>query len=164
MIQRNFETAMAKGEAGESIIRSHLEAKGWIVYKPFTDGAHCFDMMSIKDKRAAVAIDVKAKARMTKWPATGIDERHFNEYSHFSEKYKMPFWVIFVDEYLGRIYGNTIDELEKPRVVDGIEYPWVMRGKIRIWPLAAMKRIGTLADKQMKDLTKFNQRNHEYVA
>lgn len=166
MIQRNFEVAMKKGAVGESIIRQHLESKGWIVYQPITDGAHCFDMMSIKGKKMAIAIDVKAKARMNKWPATGINESHFLEYYQFSIKYSMPFWVIFVDEQQKTIYGNCISELEKPRIIDGIKYPFTLKtsfGKaIHIWPLSAMKHISDLDDTQALSLDMLSQRKYEF--
>lgn len=166
MTRPSFETALKKGEAGEMLIKAHLENNGWTVYRPVTDGAHCFDMLSIKGKKTAIAIDVKAKARMNKWPATGIDQRHFDEYQHFSQKHSMPFWVIFVDEALKKIYGNCIEELEKCRCVDGVNYPWVMPTsggkKIRVWPLEAMKVIASISDFDATVLQGFNQRNHSF--
>ena len=58
MTRPNFEVALKKGAVGETIVRRILEQKGWVVYQPMTDGAHCFDMLSIKDKKSAIAIDV----------------------------------------------------------------------------------------------------------
>ena len=162
--QKSFEVALQKGKIGEDIVRALLERKGWVVYQPETEGAHCFDMLSIKDKKYAIAIDVKAKAPLNKWPATGINERHFQEYLHFSQKHKMPFWVIFVDEQQGLIYGNTIEELEKPRTVEGMDYPILMNWQtpIRIWPLAAMKTIARLREHEMENLAQMNQRQYNY--
>lgn len=164
MTRPNFEIALQKGEIGEQIVRKHLESKGWVVYQPETPGAHCFDILALLNKRNAIALDVKAKSRMNKYPATGIDQRHFEEYKHFSDRHQMPFWVVFVDEMQKTVYGNTIDELEKPRTVEGINYPFVMQIKkpVRIWPLEAMKPIASLDSDSANKLASFNQRNHGY--
>ena len=164
MTHRNFETAMQKGEVGERIVQALLERKGWIVYRPETSGAHCFDMLCIKDKRIATAFDVKAKSRMNKFPATGVNQKHFEEYKRFSDRHLMEFWIVFVDEGQRTIYGNSLQRLEIERVVDGKSYPWVMpvSGGIRLWPLEAMRHIARLDDDSVRDLTRFNQRSHEY--
>lgn len=164
MTRRSFDTALAKGEIGEKIVQSLMERKGWVVYRPETEGAHHFDMLCIKDKRHAVAFDVKAKARMNKWPATGVNQRHFEEYQRFSEKHKMPFWIVFVDEFQREIYGNTISELERPRTIGSVDYPWVLpsRTPIRLWPLAAMKSISPLDGAMARKLMELNQRGYEY--
>ena len=166
MIRPNFETSLKKGAVGEMIVRRNLEGKGWVIYEPVTDGAHCFDMMGIKDKKTAIALDVKAKARMNKWPATGINQQHFDEYQHFSLRHNMPFWVVFVDEAQRTIYGNTIQELEKERIVNGQVYPFQIETKygkkIRLWPLASMIEIDVISDEDSDRLIMFNQRGHEY--
>lgn len=165
MTQRNFEIAMAKGEVGEMFVRAHLERKGWIVYKPHTEGAHAFDILAIFKKKSAIAIDVKAKSRMNKYPATGINQKHFEEYKAFSDKHNMPFWIVFVDEDQRTVYGNAISELELPRLVLGKQYPFVMPtgySPVRLWPLEAMKHIANLDDACAAQLTSLSQRNHKY--
>lgn len=168
MTRKSFEVALQKGAVGEAIIRQHLEAKGWVVYQPITEGAHCFDMLGIFQKKSAVAFDVKAKARMNKYPCTGVNQTHFEEYQRFSERHAMPFWIVFVDEGMREIYGNTIQELERPRSIAGIDYPWQMRARsgkvLRLWPLAAMKRIAVLSDDYASALSALNQRSYEYGA
>jgi hypothetical protein len=164
MTRPSFEIALQKGEVGEQIVREHLEKKGWVVYQPKTTGAHCFDILALLNKKNAIALDVKAKSRMNKYPATGIDQRHFEEYKNFSDKHLMPFWVVFVDEMQKTVYGNTIDELEKPRTVEGVTYPFVMQvaKPVRLWPLEAMKHIANLEATTAQKLAAFNQRNHGY--
>jgi hypothetical protein len=163
MMQVSFETALKKGYLGEEIIKRYLENKGWVIYQPTTKGAHAFDMLSIKDKRTAIAIDVKAKSKLTFIDATGIDQRHFETYLKFSLKHNMPFWIIFVDEFLMEIYGNCLSELEKPYVKDGKKYPnHISNGKIRIWHLDTMKRISTITKDEAKQLKNYNQRNEKY--
>lgn len=164
MMSTVFKQALRKGSVGEQIVRAHLEGKGWVVYQPITEGAHHFDMLSIKDKKSAIALDVKTKARLNKYPATGINQKHFEEYLRFSKKHCMPFWIVFVDEMLGEVYGNTLGELEKPRTVEGNNYPLIKcwGPPIRIWPLEAMKNIARLEDCDKSELTNLSQRNYEY--
>lgn len=166
MTQRNFDIALQKGALGEAVVRRILEANGWVVYQPMTEGAHHFDMLCIKNKRSAAAFDIKAKARMNKFPCTGVNQTHFEEYQRFSEKHLMPFWIVFVDEAMRSIYGNTIEELEKPRQEGNITYPWVMGSKsgtkLRLWPLSAMKTIAAITEEESKSLSAFNQRSYEY--
>jgi hypothetical protein len=165
MIAKSFERALKKGAIGEALIQSILEKRGWVVYKPITDGAHAFDMLSIRDKKAAVAIDVKTKPRLNKWNATGVNQSHFVEYQKFSQKHNMPFWIIFVDEGLRRIYGNDLEELEKPRRVDGFSFPAIMdwQPQVRIWSLESMKIIGGIKEDLAEEISSFSQRNYDFT-
>lgn len=165
MMLKSFEMALKKGVVGEAICRQHLERKGWVVYQPITDGAHAFDMLAIKDKRKAVAIDIKSKARMNRWRATGINQRHFEVYRNFSDKHKMPFWLFFVDECERSIYGNSLSALEQPKIIDGQIYPVVKkwRDEIRIWHLDQMIVIGQIDEEMACDLEKLSQRSYQYA-
>lgn len=166
MTRRSFETSLAKGELGEEVVRELLESRGWVVYQPVTSGPHHFDMLCIKDKKRAIAFDVKAKARMNWLPCTGVNQKHFEEYQQFSERHRMPFWLVFVDEALRQIYGNTLDELEKPREVEGRSFPMLMETKsgvrLRLWPLVAMRQIASITDSHAAALTAHSQRSYEY--
>lgn len=167
MTRPSFEIALKKGAVGEQIVRCHLEKRGWVVYQPQTIGAHCFDILAIINKQKAIALDVKAKSRLNKYPATGINQKHFEEYKNFSEKHLMPFWVIFVDEMQKTVYGNCLEELEIERVIEGIKYPFQMSAAgatVRIWPLQAMKHIANIDGKSAENLISFNQRNYKYEA
>lgn len=160
---RSFEVALRKGAIGEEIVRPYLEAKGYVVCRPVTEGAHAFDGLAIRNKKHCIAYDVKAKARMNNWPATGVNVSHFITYRDFSQKHNMPFWVFFVDEMLGQIYGNEISKLEEHRLIDGVEYPFVINTRsdqIRIWPLKAMLKVSDLSDEQKAALAACNQRTH----
>ncbi len=166
MTRPSFDTALKKGAAGEVIVKGLFERKGWVVYRPETEGPHQFDILAIKDKVSAVAVDVKTKSRMNWYPATGVNQSHFEEYSRFSKKHLMPFWIIFVDEKQKTIYGNTISELEKPRCVDRRNYPFIMVLKcgtqIRLWPLEAMETIATIDNNTATILTNLSQRSYGY--
>lgn len=166
MTQKNFDTAKAKGEYGEQIVREILERKGFVVYQPITNKAHAFDIMAIRDKRSCIAMDVKAKSRRNKYPDTGVNEEHYQIYAAFAEKHQMPFWVVFVDEMDGKIYGNSLRLLDTPVEVGGINYPLIWKphqGKvIRYWPLINMRHFADLTSDDMQILKSMNQRNHEF--
>jgi hypothetical protein len=166
MIRKNFDLALAKGEYGERIVRGILERKGFVVYKPNTEGAHAFDVLAIKDKKLCIALDVKAKSRRNKYADTGINRRHYETYRQFSQRHQMPFWVIFVDEMIGKIYGNTLEELMTPIFADGISYPLIY-GDIQsgtiYWHITSMREIHVLSDDEKSELVSMSQRNHEYA-
>ena len=165
-IQKSFDKSLQKGDMGEKLVVDILESKGWSVFRPVTEGAHSFDVLAIKDKKKAIALDVKAKGRMNKYPATGVNENHFLTYKAFSEKHNMPFWIIFVDECKGLVYGNEIIELQKPREVEGVLYPKKImtrdRKEIRLWPLEAMIAIGDINAQDRAALVLMSQRAYEY--
>lgn len=167
MILKSFEVSLMKGRYGEEIVRRYLEARGYVVYNPLTEGAHAFDILAIKNKSKCIAIDVKAKSRRTKYPDTGIDYRHYLCYKNFSDNHKMQFWVFFVDEFLGKIYGGEINHLMKIRFVKNFKYPMRWRtlhgtNDLIFWPLSAMRTLHTLSDKEMSDLKQLSQRNYDY--
>lgn len=161
MTQRNFDIALKKGNIGEAIVKAHLERYGWCVFQPTSEGAHSFDMLCIKDKKKAIALDVKAKARMTHIHGTGIDQRHFVEYMEFSQKHCMPFYLAFVDESTGQIYGNSLHKLEEG-YTEGQHYYPRMVGKQRIWNLHQMNFIANIPKEKIDELKKYSQRNYEY--
>jgi hypothetical protein len=158
----NFDTAKAKGEFGERIVRRWLEGRGFVVYKPETEGAHAFDALAIKDKERCIALDVKAKARRNLYKDTGISERHYQTYAKFSQRHKMPFWVVFVDEMQGTIYGNSLGALNEAKVVDGVTYPLNYNGT-RFWPLQNMVPIHELSYQEQEELARLSQRNYAYA-
>lgn len=160
MKKRMFAIAHQKGLLAEGIIENHLNSKGWVVY-PAPNESHAFDFLAVKNMKHAIALDVKAKARMNKYPATGIDTKYYNIYKNFSGRYNMPFWVVFVDEMQQTVYGNCLTELDRKRIVDGKQYPFELNS-IRIWPLEAMIHIANINDDDSEKLKELNQRTHDY--
>ncbi len=165
--QTSFQIKLEKGKIGEDIVRKKLEEKGWIVYCPFTtDKPHAFDMLATLNKERCIALDVKAKARMNKFPATGINIEHYEQYKRFGEKHLMPFWIVFVDEQTNEIYGDTIENLSKECVINNINYPFIMKTKfgkdIILWPIDNMHKFGNISQDESNNLKKFNTRSHEY--
>lgn len=152
-----------KGKVGESIVRKYLEDRGWIIYEPQTDAPHAFDKVAIKGKDKVALLEVKTKARRNYYNDTGIDIRHYHEYKHISEKYNLPIFLFFVDEMLGKIYGNMLSYLEdKIKTSDGLNYPLEQKGII-YFPLERMKPIAILDAKTVSEIKQLNTRNYEYI-
>lgn len=152
---KNFEISLKKGEIGEQIIRERLEAKGWIVYFPFTKNRpHYFDLLATYQKEKAIAVDVKTKARLNKYTAQGINTKQYEQYKRFTENNKIAFWIVFIDEYNGEIHTAQIDRLENPF--------YLCDGKIIAWQLDQMICLGKITEDQKQLLQTYNQRNYKY--
>lgn len=161
-------TSVKKGNAGEKIVRRFLEKKGFIVYQPVTEDAHAFDMLAIKNKEIVIIGEVKTKALMNKWSATGFNDRNFKEYKRIYEKYKIPIFIFFVDEHKKEIYGNWLMEcLEEPQIKDGVEFPKIINtrngSKIRLYHYEKMKHIAYLEDNDVRELIKHTRRSYSYA-
>ena len=153
-----------KGDYAEDIIHNYLESKGFIVYKPETDGAHGFDRLAVKNKKGMVIAEIKAKARMTNYEATGFDEKSYNEYKFIEKKHNIPVFIFFVDEGMKEIYGNWLRKLEEESE-DDVKYPntSILRHKgIILFSLKKMIHIGYLSSEQIEFLKNHSSRNYDY--
>lgn len=102
-------------------------------------------------------VEVKSKPRRDKYPDTGIPTRHYDDYKHIENKYGIQVFIAFVDEVLKKIYGNFLEELEKPEGRYPLRYANVI-----YFPLSKMRDITMLTDEQCAELTAL--RESEYVA
>ena len=146
-----------KGNIGEQIINEYLESKGFVIYKPITNGAHAFDKLAIKDKQQLIIAEVKTKARRNKYADTGIDMKHFETYQNISKKHNLPIFIFFVDEMLGEVYGNWLTKLIEPRD----NYP-LIQNDIIYFPLTNMRNIKKLTIQEVELLKKYSKRNYKY--
>lgn len=158
---------MQKGAVGEAIVKRHLEARGLIVYEPATAGRHPFDKLcSSADKRSIVIAEVKAKPARRFFPDTGINLSHYTDYCTIRCHHKLRVFLYFVDEDAGKVYGNDLAELEKPRTVTHrhkrIDYPLTQDGII-YFPLEAMRIVGCLTAHESKRLVSLSTRSQEYA-
>ena len=160
-----------KGTFGEQIVDDRLRERGLIPYFPHYEGAHPFDRLCAKqNKKYLCIVEVKAKARRTHYPDTGINLKAYNEYLFLQNKYDIDVWLFFVDEAAGTIYGGKLHEIS----VDCFEsynnktlkYPLRQtnkRGKEEIYfPLKKMKTIYTLSREEVAQLKQHSTRNYEY--
>lgn len=156
-----------KGMVGEAIVMDWLRQKGFIPYTTAADCPHPFDYLcASKDKKTIFVADAKSKPARTRYPDTGIDIRHHAQYLHIRNRYKLHVFLFFVDEDAGKIYGNFLDVLNKPRMVKHngavLRYP-LNAGGIRYWPLSAMRPIGKLTDEQIATLRELSTRAPAYA-
>ena len=144
-----FQQRLSIGSIGEAIIKNYLMSQGWIVYAPCNNGPHPFDFLCYKNGKSFIA-EVKTKAVMNKYFATGIPISHYNTYKQFQTQYNIPVFIFFVDTSLGFIYGNYLDELEKPTHLkeDGgiVEYPLIMqKSGVVVFPIVNMRMIAPIS-------------------
>jgi len=151
-----------KGDLGEKIVRKYLEAKGWVIYEPVGNMAHFTDKFAVKDKKEIILIEVKTKPKLNYYDGTGFDFRSYNQYKILSHKHNMRVFIFFVDEMLGKIYGNFLSELEKPIIYKKKNYPFFLN-KIIIFPLCYMKLVKILNENEILEIKKYNTRNYEYL-
>ncbi len=155
-----------KGNLGERIIDEYLKDNGIIPYVAVFDGAHPFDrIIASLDKRNLFIADVKTKARRSHYPDTGIDTRSYEQYRYLMDKYNMRCFLFFIDEWLGKIYGNFLDVLAQPEVIiykeKIINYPLIQRDII-YFPLLKMRIIALLDDETIEALKKLSSRKYLY--
>lgn len=162
----NSKKTVQKGNIGEVIVNQWLIKNGFIPYIPMELGAHPFDRLcATRDKKTIFVAEVKAKPARIYYPDTGIDIRHYDEYSFITEKYNLDVYIFFVDEDRKEIYGNILSTLIKPRTIlhlgRKIDYPLKYKGII-YFPLEAMKKIADLTDQEANDLANLSGRNSIY--
>mgnify|MGYP000633671880 FL=1 len=111
-----------------------------------------------------VIVEVKTKARMNKFYATGFDLRSYKYYKSIRDKYNIPLYCFFVDEQLGEVYGNKLNILEENyKDNKGIIYPNTkIVNNIILFSLDKMKTIHTLTMQQKENIKKHSTRNYNY--
>jgi len=150
-----------KGDIGEEIIIKYLEKKGYIVYKPITDGPHRFDNMVYKETQKSRIVEVKTYARRNIYPDTGIDLPHYHVYKKYSE----DIYIFFVDELEGSVYGNKLSILETPTIINNKKYPLKIItafGDKIFFPLCLMEKYFELPEKLINAIRKKQTRNDKY--
>ncbi len=158
-------TQTKKGAVGERIIKEFLKENDFITFSPdVEDIPHAFDAIAVsKNKKFMLIAESKAKARMNKYNATGINTINLGEYIFLGEKHKMPVLLFFVDEYLGSVYYGVLDELLKPYSDMVIGYPntEIVNG-VTLFSLDKMKEVRKLTEGEIKELKGLSSRTYEY--
>ena len=173
--QRNSDweqmTTVKKGNVGEQLVQEFLEKNGFVCYKSVSDGAHPFDFLCVKDKRLAIAAEVKTKSLMNKYNGTGFNKSTYEDYIAFSQKHNIKIFVFFVDEHLQKIYGNWLHVLDEKREEtldngESVFFPVEIKTKynrvIRIYPYSAMRLITDIPPDVVSELKNLSQRNYAY--
>lgn len=158
-------STVKKGNIGESIVKKYFESKGYVIYKCITEGAHAFDFLAVKDKRIFLIAEIKSKARLNKYEATGIDSRHYNEYLTIMENMKMDIILFFVDEHPKeeRIYCQRLSVLKIQKMINGINFPNIQIAKnITLFSLTDMIDVKKLNFEELNELKLYSTRNYNY--
>ena len=153
-----------KGNIGENIVDQYFDGQGYIIYEPRQDAAHLIDRLYVKDKKKLIFAEVKTKARRNKYPDTGFNNKHYEEYKALQEM-GLEVWIFFVDEAEGAVYGNTLEELSAPLTIQHygktIKYPWHW-GEIIYFYRKIMDDIYLLSEEEVEEIKSHNTRNYDY--
>ena len=160
----NDKPQVKKGNLGEKIVDEYFEGQKYIIYKPITNAPHLIDRLYVKDKKQLIFADVKTKAKRNKYPDTGFNHKHYEEYKMLQEMGLMV-WIFFVDEAEGTVYGNTLEELSKECIIQHngktIKYPWIW-GEIIYFHRDIMDVIHLLSEGEVEEIKSYNTRKYEY--
>ena len=155
-----------KGNSGEKIVNEYLINKGYIPYSPDVSTAHPFDrIVASKDKKGIFIADAKTKAKRKFYPDTGIEIKHWKEYSFISKKYSIKVFIFFFDEENQSIYGNWLSKLEEPQKItvrnNVIEYP-LFQGSVIYFPMVNMVDIAKISERQAVKISELTTKNIIY--
>lgn len=158
-----------KGKLGEAELDKLLfEKLGFIPYipSPNIDVAHPFDRLcASQDKTQLFIAECKAKARRSYYPDTGINVKSYKQYKFIVEKYHLPLWLFFIDEYEQKIYGNELTKLETETTIiykgKEIKYPLVQDGII-YFPLSLMIVYAEIDEYSAEKLKDVSERSWDY--
>ena len=144
-----------KGDYGECLVDEYYIHNGYTPYAPTIEGAHTIDRMYCKKSTTDIFIaDIKAKPFRNSYPDTGLNTKHYNEYISASLKLGVEVRLIFVDEKMGRMYGNTLTNLMKYAEFGIHSYPWE-HGKQTYFLLSSMKKMRDLTLDEIEKLRSF---------
>lgn len=167
-----------KGEIGERIVEQWLRDHGYEVFRPGDLGnSHTADFLTLPKKArcGVIVCDAKAKAARLKYQDTGFDIEHWHRYRSMGEAHGMRVFIFWVDEDLGKIYGNFLDVLEErhwhKNLATGntvkVAYPKTENtvvSEIRYYELRYMIMLGDLTPQQIAELRSLTTRDPKYQA
>ena len=167
MVAFNDKKTTQKGDIGEIAVDNFLRSKGIVPYMPVFDGAHPFDRLcALPNKKNLFITEVKAKSKRKYYDDTGFNIRHYNEYLYIFEKYKLQFYICFVDEDLGEIYGGKLNDMRKEKTVayknKSITYPFFDRNIVYFYQ-PDMEHIAWLDDETVTNLRNLTTKNKAYT-
>lgn len=166
-----FEQSLTKGHFGEGLVKSILKSKGYIVYSVENEGSHPFDLLVVNMTTGKTFLaDVKTIPRRNKYPDNGLKHDDYKKYSDWKKKSGLDFWIFFVDEMLGSIYGNELSKLSVRSYDKKVNksYPMVYIDKyysynsMIYFHLNSMINIGVISEIDSLYLRELAQRRHGY--
>lgn len=144
-----------KGAIGEAIVNEILTKKGYIVYRPITDGAHKIDFFAHqKDAlKQIICIEAKAKKRMAVYRETGFNYDAYIHYKEIQYKHSVDTYVYFIDDFEECIYGAWLNDLGEGTV----------RKNVITWDLNKMELHRKLTQQELIEIRKYTKKeNYDY--
>ena len=149
-------TEVKKGDIGEEIVKNILEKKGYIVYKPITNGAHKIDyFVHSGSEKKIMCCEVKTKRRMARYARTGCDISSHEQYLEIYKKHNIDTFIFFVDDFEECIYGQWLSVLGEGIIINRYS-------KVIVWELSTMKKIIELTNDQVSEINKFTKEVYDY--
>ncbi|OAV44724.1 hypothetical protein [Lewinella sp. 4G2] len=109
-----------KGTAGERIAARWFIDRGYLPYGPAFTGAHPVDNVLLSPFTGRVtAVEVKTYPRRYASAENGIDAADLTSYTEFAEWYKLPVYIVWIDQYERRAYGALLRDLAPHARPDG---------------------------------------------
>lgn len=156
-----------KGDLGESLVDEFIKASGDVPYIPNADKAHPFDRLcASQNKKNLYIAEVKSKSRRKYYPDTGFNISNYHDYVNIQKKYNLKVFIFFVDEEMGLVYGERLNELLRPVCViyngKKLTYP-IQTKKLILFPLILMKRQIEINEKAINELKMLTTKNKSYI-
>ncbi len=149
------------GNIGEALVKEYFEDRGWTIYITKSRGPHLFDKIAMFCKEELMIIEVKTKPHRKYYPDTGFNVKHYHEYKDISSKHNLEVFVSFVDPHISKVYGNYLKELEKPSLINNINYPLIIKSII-YFPLENMFTLRVIPEEISKYIMDLSDRNYNY--
>jgi len=145
--QQNFEKNLLTDKEAEIWTQEIFNNLGFYVFPKYLysdSGAPCLvglnDNIVVPDLDVSgygqrFWVEVKNKPLRKLYPDTGFSERLCNEYLKVQEITNSNIFIICFDWKLGKVYGNWLNELLKPRTIiwknEKILYPHIIKANTR---------------------------------
>jgi len=143
-----------KGDLGEDMVKEFLHKKGFVLYKPITNGSHKVDYFCHSgNEKKVICAEAKTKRRMAVRPATGFNINCHEHYAELLKKYNIKTFVFFIDDFERCIYGQWLHLLG-----NGQKY-----GNVIVWPLDKMKLIRDLTQHEINKISEFSTIKYDYT-
>jgi hypothetical protein len=147
-----------KGGIGEEIILNWLDQNGYICYNPYNQNRpHWCDIVFFNKNYELFFADVKTKAKLNKYNATGINTNSYNNYKKIMNETNQKFFIFFVDEN-----AKDIHLLDLSNCSNGFHL--VQNDKIIYWKLEEMIKIADNLDLNIcNQIKEYNTRSYPYL-
>lgn len=171
------QTSFKKGSIGQKCVEKLFAGKR-VLYWTDENCSHPFDGMALNwEDYDIIAIEIKAKAARTHYKDTGYNLSQHDRLHKARDKFGKDPLIVFVDEGIGKIYGNYLSILERERIFEApvsVQEEWIVfyphyrerypsiEGGIIYFPLLAMKYLGEIEEGDLIRLRELSCRNDNF--